>query len=95
MHTLNSLIVQRLAALGVSRPTPALPSAIEVQLAPHIAALIERRVTKAMVARAFASTLLDAPLGSPEGSGHAPALASSFEAEKPKNGAGATNTEAV
>jgi hypothetical protein len=102
MHTAHTLLVQRLAVIGVARPTPALLGAIEARLAPRLAALIERSVTKAMVARAFASTLVDANQGSPEGGGEAaPVLASSpagsscAQQDKPKGVAGAPITEAT
>lgn len=79
MTTQTSLISQRLAALGLAKPSSALLDAIEEQLTPRVAALVERSLTRAFVARAFASTLVEAPsLGSPEGNAHGdPALASS------------------
>ena len=92
----SALIIQRLAALGVAKPAPQLIAAIETRLAPRVAALIERSVTRAMVARAFASTLVEVK-GSPEGSGEAsPTLASSrvascsIEQDKPIDVAGTT-----
>jgi hypothetical protein len=89
MTHVSSLVVQQLARLGVLRPSPALLSATEAELAPHIAALIERRVTKTLVARAFASTLVEAsPPGSPEG-GTTSTLASSPMAAKPLDVSGA------
>jgi hypothetical protein len=100
MHT-SALITRRLAALGVAKPTPQLVAAIELRLAPRVAALIERTVTKPLVARAFASTLVEVK-GSEEGSA-APALPSSdwvgLEQDSPINVAGTTaaaaaNTEA-
>ncbi len=48
----SALIIRRLAALGVAKPTPQLVAAIELRLAPRVAALIERTVTKPLVARA-------------------------------------------
>jgi hypothetical protein len=101
MHHTSALIVRRLAALGVAKPTPQLVVAIEARLAPHVTALVTRRLTKPMIARCFAATLIEAfPKVSPEGSGEAsPALASSDLGDKPNHVAGTTapgaaNTEA-
>lgn len=97
MHT-SSLIIQRLARLGVPKPTPQLVAAIETRLAPRVAALIERAVTKPLVAKAFASTLVEISQGSPEGSGEAsPALAGSdliVQQDKPNHVAGTTADDA-
>jgi hypothetical protein len=88
----STLIVRRLAVLGVAKPSTQLLSAIEQELAPRVAALVARSVTKPLVARCFASTLCDASAkGSPEGSGEAsPALASSDLGDKPNHVAGTT-----
>lgn len=95
MTHVSSLVVQRLIALGVSRPAPALVSAIEVQLAPRIAALVAKSVTKTLVARCFAATLVEAsPPGSPEG-GATSTLASSPESDKTPGLTGATIPEAA
>ena len=92
----SPLIIQRLARLGVLKPMPQLIAAIEARLAPRIAALIERAVTKPLVSKAFASTLVVEAKGSAEGmTGGDPALPSSRVAscaqqEKPIDVAGTT-----
>lgn len=89
------IILQRLAALGVAKPSAQLVTAIEARLAPHVTALVTRRLTKPMIARCFAATLIEAfPKGSEEGSA-APTLPSSPEAscdkqDKPPGVAGTT-----
>jgi hypothetical protein len=96
MHT-SSLIIQRLARLGVAKPTSQLIAAVERQLAPRVAALVTRAVTKPLVSRAFASTLVEASQGSAEGmTGGDPTLPSSrvascsSEQAKPLDVAGTT-----
>jgi hypothetical protein len=98
MHAISALIIQRLVQLGVAKPTPQLIVAVQVQLAPRVAALVARAVTKPLVSRAFASILVEAK-GSPEGSVEDdPARASSdliVRQDKPNHVAGATHPEAV
>jgi hypothetical protein len=94
MHT-SALIIQRLVQLGVAKPTPQLIAAVEAQLAPRVAALVARAVTKPLVSRAFAATLVEAsPPGSPEG-GATSTLASSPESDKTPGLTGATIPEAA
>jgi hypothetical protein len=94
MTPVSTLVQQRLSALGLSKPSPQLIAAIEARLAPRISDFIEQRVTKTLVARCFASTLVEVPPeGSPEGNA-VPTLASSDFGSKPNHVAGTTADEA-
>ena len=91
--TSSHLIAERLAVLGVARPSTQLIARLDADLEPRLRRLVAKAVTVRAVARAFAATLGAPTLGSPEGS-NAPLLASSeLEPEETIHVAGATTTD--
>jgi hypothetical protein len=62
------LINQKLAALGVEKPSPRLVEEVEKLIAERIRAAVEKAVTPRLTARAFASTL--APQKGASGDAH-------------------------
>ena len=56
---LTDTITQRLAALGVEKPSTRLTDELERLLVPKVGRLIDATITRRFVARAFAATLTE------------------------------------